>query len=125
MMNKEFKARWVKALRSRKYKQGKDHLHKVEDGEHYYCCLGVLCEIVREEAGIRRRKIKSHYKYGTNPSNKKELLPIEVSEYVGLTGFQNANPEVKHPELGTSYLADFNDRNVGFRTLARLIDEQL
>lgn len=34
--------RWVKALRSGKYKQGRGQLRS-RDGR--YCCLGVLCEL--------------------------------------------------------------------------------
>ena len=47
-MDKELKAKWVKALRSGKYEQGRTHLHR--DG--HYCCLGVLLDVAgapREE----------------------------------------------------------------------------
>lgn len=41
MMNPEWKKKWVEALRSGKYKQGKEALCFGDK----YCCLGVLCEI--------------------------------------------------------------------------------
>ena len=41
-MDQELKARWVEALRSGRYKQGKNYLF--EDGR--YCCLGVLQKIL-------------------------------------------------------------------------------
>lgn len=41
---KKFKAKWVAALRSGKYKQGKGFLLD-ENGK--YCCLGVACSIQR------------------------------------------------------------------------------
>lgn len=41
-MNKKLKVKWVKALRSGKFKQGQGALYD-EDG---YCCLGVLCKVV-------------------------------------------------------------------------------
>lgn len=41
-MKKGLKARWVAALRSGKYKQGRGSL---QTGEGEFCCLGVLCEI--------------------------------------------------------------------------------
>lgn len=52
-MDQKLKDRWVKALRSGKYKQVKESLRaEVYDEEtgHYrdeigYCCLGVLCEV--------------------------------------------------------------------------------
>lgn len=44
-MNKELKQKWVEALRSGKYKQGKEALRRCEP-EESFCCLGVLCDIV-------------------------------------------------------------------------------
>lgn len=42
----ELKQKWLDALRSGKYKQGRKALHsdKYEDGDRY-CCLGVLCKV--------------------------------------------------------------------------------
>ena len=45
-MDAKLKAKWVKALRSGKYRQGTGRLKRErEDGEDEYCCLGVLREI--------------------------------------------------------------------------------
>lgn len=45
-MNKRLKAKWVKALRSGKYKQGAGSLTmKLPSGESGFCCLRVLREI--------------------------------------------------------------------------------
>ena len=45
-MDKKLKAKWVKALRSGGYLQGKQYLKQTDDGVNYsYCCLGVLKEI--------------------------------------------------------------------------------
>lgn len=41
-MNPELKAKWIAALRSGEYKQGKSAL---VDSENNYCCLGVLCAV--------------------------------------------------------------------------------
>jgi hypothetical protein len=41
MLNPEFKARWLEALRGGKFLQGKGALRR--NGLH--CCLGVACEI--------------------------------------------------------------------------------
>lgn len=40
-MNKTFKRKWVKALRSGRYEQGQSCL---KQGDRF-CCLGVLCQI--------------------------------------------------------------------------------
>lgn len=41
-MKRELAERWAAALRSGKYKQGKNALRT---GKDTYCCLGVLCDI--------------------------------------------------------------------------------
>ena len=42
-MNRELMKKWIAALRSGEYAQGKDYLyHPDENGDEAYCCLGVL-----------------------------------------------------------------------------------
>ncbi len=41
-MTKAQRDAWVEALRSGKYKQGRDHLRTGDA----YCCLGVLCDLL-------------------------------------------------------------------------------
>ena len=41
MMDPAFKAKWLEALRSGRYRQGQGHLHIADD----FCCLGVACDI--------------------------------------------------------------------------------
>lgn len=42
----KWKKKWLEALRSGEYKQGRRRLKtKLSDGSYEYCCLGVLCEI--------------------------------------------------------------------------------
>ena len=44
-MDKRLKNKWLKALRSRKYKQGQNYLKYYADKLPEHCCLGVLCEV--------------------------------------------------------------------------------
>lgn len=44
-MNKAVKKRWIAALRSGKYKQGRKRLCSIKNGKSKYCCLGVLTDI--------------------------------------------------------------------------------
>lgn len=54
-MNPEIKQKWVAALRSGKYVQGKGTLKRNnEDGTAKYCCLGVICQ----ELNIVNKKMK-------------------------------------------------------------------
>lgn len=51
-MKKEIMEKWVAALRSGEYKQGKYSLHS----EGKFCCLGVLCEVALRDGvpvGVR------------------------------------------------------------------------
>ncbi len=63
-MNKKFKAIWVKALRSRKFKQGEGQLRRGANGEYEYCCLGVARLILNPKArfgyagNLSRREMK-------------------------------------------------------------------
>lgn len=49
-MNEEAKQKWIEALRSGKYMQGKARL---KDTHNNYCCLGVLVEVFEEYHGLR------------------------------------------------------------------------
>lgn len=45
-MDKKLKAKWLKALRSGKYKQGMELLKFEGDNKQTrFCCLGVLCDV--------------------------------------------------------------------------------
>lgn len=55
-MKKEWKDKWVAALRSGEYNQGVGALKsKVVDDIYTYCCLGVLCDLVAKEQPERFR----------------------------------------------------------------------
>lgn len=49
-MKASLKKKWVAALRSGDYKQGRNSLKQGKGDKATYCCLGVLCEI----EGLRR-----------------------------------------------------------------------
>ena len=51
IMNPDVKAKWVAALRSGEYEQGRVYLHDEDDR---YCCLGVLCAIAPATVNVKR-----------------------------------------------------------------------
>lgn len=53
-MKKYIADEWVKALRSGKYKQGRDRL---VNETFEYCCLGVLCEVVGDTPSTTRGEL--------------------------------------------------------------------
>lgn len=49
-MNQDIKKKWVDALRSGNYKQGKLKLRNRDDE---FCCLGVLCDLAAKEGIVK------------------------------------------------------------------------
>ena len=74
-MNKRIKNKWLKALRSGKYKQGKSILFS----DNKYCCLGVLCELAVQDGIIK----KSFMYYNTYFDKAVMLLPPKVVKWAG------------------------------------------
>ena len=53
-MNKKWKAKWVKALRSGKYVQVRDALcAELDRGDVGYCCLGVLRHLMHPKSVLQ------------------------------------------------------------------------
>jgi len=56
-MKAELKRKWIKALRSKRYRQTKGMLHRIQTvrhREHGFCCLGVLCRVMGIEEKTER-----------------------------------------------------------------------
>ena len=71
-MDKKLKTKWVKALRSGKYKQGRLGLYNSES--RGYCCLGVLASVVSGKRGSN-----GVYNIGYDPYEKVGKSPDLVS----------------------------------------------
>ena len=56
-MNPELKAKWLTALRSGQYDQGR---HRLRTDDNHYCCLGVLCEV----SNVGKWKFRPHLRPG-------------------------------------------------------------
>lgn len=107
--------KWVAALRSGKYQQGRKALN------HYdvFCCLGVACTIYQEEVGDLYIELSSAGYYYYNSSHL--LLPGLVQDWLNL----------KDPFGGyiegdrTTDLTSLNDiRGYNFNQIADLIESE-
>ena len=119
-MNPEVKKKWLEALRSGKYKQGRWALR---NGDNEYCCLGVLCEVARREGVIPNpRSIgkgeDKTYIYGKGFDREGSILPRGVTGWAGLS---NGNPSVSGHNLSV-----WNDsERKSFAEIADLIEAYL
>jgi hypothetical protein len=115
-LSPELKQRWVEALRSGQYPQGKGLLKNYESE---YCCLGVLCDL--------NDPIKWHL--GEKDGNtyyidEYDVLPLDLCIKTGL------NPMGAIPGLKDKYnqqisLAFLNDNGFTFSQIADIIEHFL
>ncbi len=114
--------KWVKALRSGKYKQGqgllkqKDHNNVIR-----HCCLGVLCELYNEDTKEKKKKKLTEEvddDYGACIFNEEvDYLPEIVKDWAGLTD-------------NTGYIGPFeslaalNDDGKTFKTISYIIEKE-
>ena len=84
-MKKNIMKKWVKALRSGEYVQGKGALCRVGKEYDYFCCLGVLTDIYMQEIGdlnitTVRSSTGENIKYDLTIGN----LPFKVKKWSGM-----------------------------------------
>lgn len=97
--------KWVDALRSGKYKQGIGQLRRGDT----FCCLGVACDIARED-------LKEEWR-GEDFDGNDLILPTSVQMWLGM---ENRSGFIA--SIG-SKLAAMNDRGTSFAEIANLIED--
>lgn len=108
--------RWVKALRSGKYKQGQQRL-KTLNGVPKFCCLGVLCDLYIKEKGRLNWVDQVEHSRGVC-GGERYFLPKPIMRWAGL--------KVSDPILnpgGDETAAGLNDGGKRFKTIAKLIEK--
>ena len=93
-MRKEVAEKWVKALRSGEFLQGKTQLRS----ENHYCCLGVLCELYRQETGNGEWTEKGFCSFGETLEG---LPPMAVRDWAGLCSLSGTLSLFGNPSLVT------------------------
>lgn len=120
MMNPEVKKKWLEALRSGEYKQGKDQLKQEQNGDCSYCCLGVLCDLFAKETGTS---------WDNQILKYDAMMPTEpVRNWAGVSSNDEFTVDVDDNEVNEGYarLDVLNDRhNYTFAQIADLIEKQL
>lgn len=121
-MKADIKTRWLEALRSGDYTQGRQKLCQLTDPMERdaglsYCCLGVLCELAVAD-GVIEKSISegspSVFRYQENTG----ILPRMVMIWAGL--------DSDNPNAGEFPLSHSNDFTcLTFNEIADLIEEHL
>lgn len=114
-MNKKLAMKWVKALRSGKYKQGAPKKLKSTLG---YCCLGVLCEIENIKSTLTPAGQYS-YIYKDNY--------LATSAYPGKSlrhGLGMVTTEIILSDLNDEGIPEFPGERFTFEEIADIIEQE-
>ena len=124
--------KWVKALRSGKFKQGAGTLKQFNSkGQAQHCCLGVLCELYNKEMKKNKKKMLSETTWNNDSDfshgycklgGKKEDLPKDVMKWAGISNSMGAFT-TDNPIYDQYNLADLNDTGRKFKTIANIIEK--
>lgn len=112
-MKKEWADKWITALESGEYPQGRGLLHSARGG---YCCLGVLCEVVGAQKvayGEGGTALGTVYAYGDPQEFNKSVLPTSVMSTADMHSCMGANT--------TGSLASMNDNGATFKDIVEVI----
>lgn len=126
-MNDEQMQKWVTALRSGGYKQGKTYLKQKikKTGVNTFCCLGVLCDIENNGKWVWDKKNKIAGFYGQNAVCG---LPNEMQYKYGIThfGYFNKLNQTKFLTIGNGEYPSLtlaNDGGASFLEIANCIEK--
>lgn len=124
---KERVEKWVMALRSGQYQQGK---HMLRSSKDLYCCLGVACDVYRLETGNGVWAMSSHdYAFKLGQVELTLQLPSTVAKWLGLS---DSNPVLEplaegnlHYAAGTrvTRATELNDTGTNFNEIADRIEQ--
>lgn len=118
MKRQELIEKWLEALESGEYKQAQSRMRKEMSKGHYsYCCLGVACEVANK---LRVKQLDLSLSDDWN-----EMLPAEMSKTLGIAVDGNFIVEIYHRGTPYTSLTDLNDNGIKFKTIAKIIREQL
>lgn len=104
---------WLAALRSGLYKQGSKFLR----ADDKYCCLGVLCDVLKIEPTIAEGYPVVVYDYEDNHYTLPESVRIRVGLRTDCGGFKDENGQADS-------LSSINDfKNMDFNQIADFIEK--
>lgn len=141
-MDPALKARWINALLSGDYKQGQGLLRDARNG---HCCLGVLCDVLKDEVGGTWEQMNDgSYKFVLPEDGREDQpfvtagLPEVIVSMTGVSSLGDFAVEAEASEVldfqyikaggddddryGYSSLSSMNDDGEPFEVIAKVID---
>ena len=122
-MKKEIADKWVAALRSGKYSQGRHLLKQVaEEGTISYCCLGVLCELAIEDGlDVSQQFFNGDYSFESNSAmlSQKVMLWADMKTMSGMYSAFESDGNRRMYDLSGD-----NDEGMSFAEIADIISEK-
>lgn len=97
-MKKEIADKWVAALRSGKYQQGKNVLSA---NENSFCCLGVLCDVVKDQVIGHWENLGTAREFIFKTADEAVAAQYSVldSHFATAIGMRSAYPSVSGKQL--------------------------
>lgn len=107
----EVRRRWIAALRSGKYKQGRRGLRIIYGDNELWCCLGVLCDVVAPENWVSSGQFYQAYQHLEGFS---ALPTTAILESAGIDQFELNRLIQMNDGLGRTFeqIADFLERRL-------------
>lgn len=109
-MNPIIKQRWIEALRSGDYAQGRESLRDNVEGGDQYCCLGVLCDLAAQDG--RGRWTETGIFVDDLGERAVSMPTGQITEWAGVDG-------------SAARLAAMNDEGDSFEEIATWIERHL
>ena len=118
-MNQEFKERWIAALRSGEYKQGRNTLYN--SGK--FCCLGVACELLVEDGILDKTYLRTNiFSYGPKGMSddyfSSSVLPDAACDVLEI----DAKGTFSGGHFTENQLTNLNDTGTSFEEIADIIE---
>lgn len=121
LSKKELIEKWIEALRSGEYKQTVGKLVR----NNKYCCLGVLCEIAKEQFNLKYLFDDNDEKiigFETSREVYESSPPLSLQKFLGLNKRLNSSDE--YIILDTLILMNDEDKK-RFSTIAKYLEKEL
>lgn len=128
-MRQNIMKKWVKALRSDKYKQGEGLLkQKNLKGDIEYCCLGVLCDLYNKEMKKNKKETLTETLSGDMYifNMEADILPKVVQNWAKMKDSVGTFQILKDKDNIGKYvnLVDMNDSGCSFKKIAKTIEKE-